>query len=136
MTAASARTVAAYARIRGLGRLGWGGPSQAKKSTSAGSRQRTEDRDPANSLAPRDAQCDAELDWGIPDHGALQRLTGMQAPTFIIQGDDDLMIPTRLSYLMAGLTPYAWLRIYPEAAHGSLFQYPQEAAMDVNTFLS
>ncbi len=98
--------------------------------------QRTEDRDPASSLAVRDAQYDAVLDWGIPDHGALQRLTGIKAPTLIIQGDGDVMIPTRLSHLMAGLIPDARLRIYPEAAHGSLFQYPQEAARDVSTFLS
>ena len=75
------------------------------------------------------------LDWGIPDHGALRRLTGIKTPTLIIQGDNDLMIPTRLSHLMAGLIPDATLRIYPDAAHASLFQYPQEAAADVNTFL-
>jgi pimeloyl-ACP methyl ester carboxylesterase len=97
--------------------------------------QRTEDRDTASSLAARDAQYDAVLDWGIPDHGALQRLTRIKAPTLIIQGDNDLMIPTRLSHLMAGLIPDATLRIYPDAAHASLFQYPQEAAADVNTFL-
>src|SRR3984957_10875741 len=98
--------------------------------------QRTEDRDTASSLAVRDAQYDAVLDWGIPNHGALQRLTGIEAPTLIIQGDNDLMIPTRLSHLMAGLIPDARLRIYPEVAHGSLFQYPRQAAADVNAFLS
>ena len=98
--------------------------------------RRTEGRDPASSLAVRDAQYDAVLDWGIPDHGALQRLTAIKTPTLIIQGDNDLMIPTRLSHLMAGLIPDATLRIYPDAAHGSLFQYPEEAAADVNTFLS
>ena len=97
--------------------------------------QRTEDRDTASSLAVRDAQYDAVLDWGIPNHGALQRLTGIKAPTLIIQGDNDLMIPTRLSHLMAGLIPDAALRIYPDAAHASLFQYPEEAAADVNAFL-
>jgi hypothetical protein len=39
-----------------------------------------------------------------------------------------------ITHLMAD--PGRRLRIYPEAAHGSLFQYPQEAATDVNTFLS
>ena len=97
--------------------------------------QRTEDRDTASSLAARDAQWDAIVDWSIPDHGALQRLTKIKTPTLIIQGDNDLMIPTRLSHLMAGLIPDATLRIYPDAAHASLFQYPQEAAADVNTFL-
>ncbi|MCX5355694.1 alpha/beta fold hydrolase [Streptomyces mirabilis] len=96
---------------------------------------RTEGRDVPSSLASRDAQYDAVLEWGIPDHGALQRLTGIQCPTLILQGDNDLMIPTRGSHLMAGLIPDAQIRIYPDAAHASLFQYPTEAAKDINGFL-
>ncbi|MFY0584189.1 alpha/beta fold hydrolase [Cystobacter fuscus] len=98
--------------------------------------QRGVDRDQPSSLAARDAQYDAILDWGIPDHGKLQRLTAIQQPTFVIQGDDDLMIPTRLSHLMAGLIPNARIKIYPDSAHAFLFQYPVEVAGDVNTFLS
>ncbi|MBV8997525.1 MAG: hypothetical protein JO304_00600 [Solirubrobacterales bacterium] len=48
----------------------------------------------------------------------------------------DLMIPTPLSHLMAGLIPDARIRIYPDAAHGFLFQYPAEVAADVNAFLA
>ncbi|MFC9285099.1 alpha/beta fold hydrolase [Streptomyces sp. NPDC057052] len=96
---------------------------------------RTEDRDVPSSLASRNAQYDAVLEWGIPNHGALQRLTGIRCPTLIVQGEDDLMIPTRVSHLMAGLIPDAQIRIYPDAAHASLFQYPTEAAKDVNEFL-
>ena len=54
--------------------------------------QRSENRDAASSLAARDAQYDAVLEWGIPDHAALQRLTGIQCPTLILQGDNDLRI--------------------------------------------
>ncbi|MER6981978.1 alpha/beta fold hydrolase [Streptomyces carpinensis] len=97
---------------------------------------RGENRDVPSSLAARDAQYDAVLEWGIPDHSALQRLTGIQCPTLIVQGDNDLMIPTKASYLMAGLIPDARVRIYPDAAHASLFQYPAEVAKDVNEFLS
>ncbi|MEU6848029.1 alpha/beta hydrolase [Streptomyces sp. NPDC046716] len=96
---------------------------------------RTEARDVPSSLASRDAQYDAVLEWGIPNHSALQRLTGIQCPTLILQGDDDLMIPTKGSYTLAGLIPDAQVRIYPDAAHASLFQYPAEVAKDVNTFL-
>jgi pimeloyl-ACP methyl ester carboxylesterase len=46
------------------------------------------------------------------------------------------MIPTKLSHLMAGLIPDARIRIYPDAAHGFLFQYPDEVAGDVNAFLA
>jgi pimeloyl-ACP methyl ester carboxylesterase len=98
--------------------------------------QRQEDRDAPTSDLARDAQYDAIVEWGIPDHAALQRLTGIASPTLVIQGDDDLMIPTKLSHLMAGLIPNAQIRIYPDAAHGFLFQYPGEVAGDVNAFLA
>jgi fermentation-respiration switch protein FrsA (DUF1100 family) len=75
------------------------------------------------------------LEWGGPDHAALQRLTAIKSPTLILQGDDDLMIPTKVSYLMAGLIPHAELRIYPDAGHASIFQYPEDAAKDINAFL-
>jgi len=98
--------------------------------------QRQEGRDAPPSDAARDAQYDAIVEWGIPDHGALQRLTGIESPTLVIQGDDDLMIPTKLSHLMAGLIPDARIRIYPDAAHGFLFQHHAEVAADVNAFLA
>jgi pimeloyl-ACP methyl ester carboxylesterase len=97
--------------------------------------QRREERDAPTTDAARDAQCDAIVDWGIPDHAALQRLTGIQSPTLVIQGDNDLMIPTKLSHVLAGLIPDAQIRIYPDAAHGALFQYPTEVATDVIAFL-
>jgi pimeloyl-ACP methyl ester carboxylesterase len=97
---------------------------------------RTEDRDAPTDDALRDAQYDAIVEWGIPDHGALQRLAGIDRPTLVIQGDGDLMIPTKLSHLMAGLLPTARIQIYPDAAHGFLFQYPVEVAAEVNAFLA
>jgi pimeloyl-ACP methyl ester carboxylesterase len=96
---------------------------------------RTQDRDAPTTLALRDAQYDAIVEWGIPDHGALQRLTAIRCPALIIQGDGDLMIPTSLSHLMAGLIPDAQIRIYPDSAHAFLFQEPEQVAADVNTFL-
>jgi pimeloyl-ACP methyl ester carboxylesterase len=95
-----------------------------------------EDLDAPTDLATRDAQYDAVLEWGIPDIAALQRLTGIRQPTLIIQGDNDLMIPTPMSHILAGLIPDAQIRIYPDAAHASLFQYPEQAAQDIQQFLS
>jgi pimeloyl-ACP methyl ester carboxylesterase len=98
--------------------------------------QRQAGRDVPTSDTARDAQYDAIVEWGIPDHAALQRLTAIESPTLVIQGDDDLMIPTKLSHLMAGLIPDARIRIYPDSAHGFLFQYPAQVAEEVNGFLS
>jgi pimeloyl-ACP methyl ester carboxylesterase len=97
--------------------------------------QRQEGRDTPTSDAARDSQYDAIVEWGIPDHAALQRLTGIKRPTLVIQGDGDLMIPAKLSHLMAGLIPDARIRIYPDAAHGFLFQYPAEVAVEIGRFL-
>jgi pimeloyl-ACP methyl ester carboxylesterase len=110
--------------------------SQAKGREFLGRFLERDDRDVPTSDAARDAQYDAIVDWGIPDHAALQRLTGIQSPTLVIQGDNDLMIPTKLSHLLAGLIPHGQIRIYPDAAHGFLFQYPSEVAAAVNTFLT
>jgi pimeloyl-ACP methyl ester carboxylesterase len=111
--------------------------SQAKGRAFLGRfTRRQEDRDAPTSDAARDAQYDAIVEWGIPDHGALQRLTGITCPTLVIQGDGDLMIPTKLSHLLAGMIPDARIRIYPDAAHGFLFQYPDEVAAEVNAFLA
>jgi pimeloyl-ACP methyl ester carboxylesterase len=47
----------------------------------------------------------------------------------------DPMILPRYSYLLAGLIPQARLKIYPDSAHGFLFQHHAEFAADVTGFL-
>jgi pimeloyl-ACP methyl ester carboxylesterase len=46
------------------------------------------------------------------------------------------MIPPHFSYLLAGLIPHASVKIYPDAAHGFLFQHATEFAADVIEFLN
>ena len=40
------------------------------------------------------------------------------------------------SYLLAGLIPLAEVKIYPDAAHGFLFQHHTEFAADLSAFLT
>ena len=111
--------------------------SQAKGSEFVGRIfTRTEGRDSTPDLAVRDAQAAAIIDWGVRDTAALARLECIHAPTLVANGDDDIMVPTVNSYLLAGHLPNAVLRIYPDANHGFLFQYPREFAAEVNAFLS
>jgi pimeloyl-ACP methyl ester carboxylesterase len=72
--------------------------------------------------------------WGIPDHALLQRLSAIEVPVFVANGDSDPMILPRYSYLLAGLIPRARVKIYPDAAHGFLFQHHAEFAADVEAF--
>jgi pimeloyl-ACP methyl ester carboxylesterase len=97
---------------------------------------RTEDRDAATTWATREAQYDAVCAWGIPDHAKLQRLSALDMPVFVANGDSDPMILSHYSYLLAGLIPQARVKIYPDAAHGFLFQHHAEFAADVEAFLS
>ena len=97
---------------------------------------RTQDRDAATTWATREAQYDAVCSWGIPDHGRLQRVSGIAMPVFVAGGDSDPMILPHYSYLLAGLIPHAVVKIYPDSAHGFLFQYHDEFAADVGAFLA
>ena len=97
---------------------------------------RTEDRDAATTWATREAQYDAVCAWGIPDHALLQRLSAIAMPVFVANGDSDPMILPHYSYLLAGLIPQARVKIYPDSAHGFLFQHHAEFAADVEVFLS
>jgi pimeloyl-ACP methyl ester carboxylesterase len=97
---------------------------------------RTEDRDAATSWATREAQYDAVCTWGIPNHALLQRLSCLEMPVFVANGDSDPMILPHYSYLLAGLIPQAQVKIYPDSAHGFLFQHHAEFAADVEAFLS
>jgi pimeloyl-ACP methyl ester carboxylesterase len=97
---------------------------------------RTEDRDTATMWATREAQYDAVCTWGIPNHALLQRLSAIEMPVFVANGDSDPMILPRYSYLLAGLIPRARVKIYPDSAHGFLFQHHAEFAADVEAFLT
>jgi pimeloyl-ACP methyl ester carboxylesterase len=97
---------------------------------------RTEDRDTATTWATREAQYDAVCTWGIPDHAKLQRLSAVEMPVFVANGDRDPMIRPHYSYLLAGLIPQARVKIYPDAAHGFLFQHHAEFAADIDDFLT
>jgi pimeloyl-ACP methyl ester carboxylesterase len=97
---------------------------------------RTRDRDTVTTWATRLAQYDAVCTWGIPDHALLQRVSAIAAPTFIANGDSDPMIAPRYSYLLAGLIPHSEVKIYPDAAHGFLFQHHAEFAADADRFLT
>ena len=97
---------------------------------------RAEDRDAATTWATREAQYDAVCTWGIPSHALLQRVTAIDVPVFVANGDSDPMILPRYSYLLAGLIPRARVKIYPDSAHGFLFQHHAEFAADVEAFLT
>jgi pimeloyl-ACP methyl ester carboxylesterase len=97
---------------------------------------RTDGRDASATLDVRNAQLDAITTWGIPDPSRLNRLGGITQPVLVANGDNDRLVPTKNSHLLAEHLPSARLKIYPDAGHGFLFQYPAEFAADVEQFLN
>ncbi|HEX4036192.1 MAG TPA: alpha/beta hydrolase [Solirubrobacteraceae bacterium] len=97
---------------------------------------RTADRDADVNWETRLAQYDAVCRWGKPNHSMLERVSAIDKPVFVANGDSDPMILPHYSYLLAGLIPGARLKIYPDSAHGFLFQHHAEFAADVDAFLA
>jgi pimeloyl-ACP methyl ester carboxylesterase len=97
---------------------------------------RQADRDAPTDLATRDAQLAAITAWGIPDASRLNRLAGIIQPTFVAIGDNDTMMHTKNSQLLADRLPNAHIRIYSDANHGFPNQYPELFADHVKAFLN
>jgi pimeloyl-ACP methyl ester carboxylesterase len=96
---------------------------------------RTANRDESTTWQTRQAQYDAVCTWGIPNHSLLERVAAIDLPVFVANGDRDPMILPRYSHLLAGLLPDARLTVYPDSAHGFLFQHHRRFAADVQAFL-
>jgi pimeloyl-ACP methyl ester carboxylesterase len=96
---------------------------------------RTASRDEPTTWQTRQAQYDAVCSWGIPNHALLQRVAAIDLPVLVANGDSDPMILPRYSHLLAGLLPDARLTIYPDSAHGFLFQHHGQFAAEVHSFL-
>ena len=70
--------------------------------------------------------------WSTLGYDDLKFIT---QPTLIVNGDKDLMVPTVNSYNMHQKIENSKLIIYPNAAHGSLFQYADEFSKELIEFL-
>jgi pimeloyl-ACP methyl ester carboxylesterase len=97
---------------------------------------RTEDRDADTTLTTRDAQLDAVTAWGALDTNTTNRLAAITHPVLAANGENDRMIPTINTHLLGERLPDARVKIYPDAGHGFLFQYPTEFAADIDAFLA
>jgi len=98
--------------------------------------RRTENRDPEvnNKVAP--AQIEALGKWGVQRQGSYEYLGAITQPTLVINGDNDVIIYTINSYILQQNIPNAQLILYPDANHGSQYQYPARFVRHVSDFLS
>jgi pimeloyl-ACP methyl ester carboxylesterase len=98
--------------------------------------QRKDDRDPPSGPNVAKAQITAFREWERVTGERFADLRGVRHPTLVVQGFHDEMIPVRNSYWLAENLPNAVLLAYPDAGHGSLFQYPESFTRHAEVFLS
>jgi len=70
---------------------------------------------------------------GFP--GTYHWLGQSKVPTLVVNGDNDVLVPTEDGYVLNHHIPNAQLHIYPNAGHGFLFQYGSLFAQQLNIFL-
>ncbi len=96
---------------------------------------RTAEPDMPTTLQARDAQLKAVEAWGAPRVGSYKQLESIKQPTLVINGVSDVMVPSINSLILAQNLPMGFLSLYPDSAHGALFQYPDLFADQVIKFL-
>jgi hypothetical protein len=69
------------------------------------------------------AQRAAIVAWSAVGQERYAELDNIKQPTLVVNGNDDIMIPTISSYNLSQKIPRAQLIIYPDSGH--LFQFPE-----------
>jgi pimeloyl-ACP methyl ester carboxylesterase len=96
---------------------------------------RREDRDAATTMETIQSQLAAIVAWGRAPVDA-KALGTIAQPTFIANGDRDVMVPTVNSFTLLDALPSAQLSIFPDSGHGGVFQYHEEFLDQVLRFLA
>ena len=79
------------------------------------------------------AQAHAIHSWGTMKPSII--VNNITQPTLIINGSHDEMLLTINSYELFHKIPGSLLFLYPDSAHGALFQYPEKFVEHCNYFL-
>src|SRR5438105_5276246 len=78
------------------------------------------------------AQLAAIQAWG---QGDATTLGTVQHPVLVVNGDDDVMVPSFNSFELARRLPKAQLSIFPDAGHGGIFQHHAAFVQQALAFL-
>ena len=98
--------------------------------------RRIENRDPEVNEKVAPAQIEAIGKWGEQRAGSYEYLKTILQPTLVVNGDSDVIIYSINSWILQQNIPNAQLIIYPDASHGSQYQYPERFVRHVSMFLS
>ena len=109
------------------------GSVEARKVLGRMGMRKKEDSDKEMNIPGFLTQLKAIKRWGKDAQDSLEFIT---QPTLIVNGDNDLQVPTTNSYEMHEKIAGSKLIIYPNAGHGSIFQYAEEFSKELLAFLA
>jgi pimeloyl-ACP methyl ester carboxylesterase len=72
---------------------------------------------------------------GRSAHNPYAYLRAIPQPTLVVNGGSDVIIYTVNSFILQQHIPNAQLILYPDANHGSQYQYPELFVRHVSMFL-
>jgi pimeloyl-ACP methyl ester carboxylesterase len=97
--------------------------------------RRQNDVDPPSSVQTMTAQTAAINNWREVKGERYADLKRISHPTLVVNGNNDIMVPTINSFTLSQRIPNAQLILYPDSGHGSQFQYPERFVSHARTFL-
>jgi pimeloyl-ACP methyl ester carboxylesterase len=116
--------------------------SASEPSQAAGRRylerirgRRPDDRDVPVKAETIAAHLAARGEWGARPPDGFGYLRSIAQPVLVVNGSNDIIVPTVNSYLLQQNLPNAELLLYPDSGHGSQFQYPNHFTARVVEFL-
>jgi pimeloyl-ACP methyl ester carboxylesterase len=98
--------------------------------------RRTADLEPRSGPAVAGAQISAFREWEQVRGSRFDDLASIRQPTLVVNGLCDEMIPVTNSYRLAEHLPSAVLLAYPNAGHGSIFQFHESFTHLAEAFLA
>jgi pimeloyl-ACP methyl ester carboxylesterase len=116
--------------------------TQSEQSQNAGReflkrfRLRSENRDPEVNGTVAPAQIEAIGKWGASQEKPFEYLKSIRQPALVVNGGKDVIIYSVNSFILQQQLPNAQLILYPDANHGSQYQYPELFVRHVSMFLS
>ena len=97
---------------------------------------RTKDRDPESGKDIADAHGKALIVWTSTPDPEYKTLQAIHQPVLVVTGNNDTMLDTEGSITLYKHLKNAQLVLYPDANHGSIFQYHDSFVNTANYFLN